>query len=62
MIFCYSESSKGWVLGPGESIYYTWDNPLGVRMLSWSCGKNRDVKNDLVTVCPKISYKHFRFR
>lgn len=46
--FYQSGEQRSLVTLPKQSvILYTWDNALGKRELVWSCGKKKDVKNDL---------------
>ncbi|KAK7096181.1 hypothetical protein V1264_005509 [Littorina saxatilis] len=35
-------------LEPERAVLYTWDNALGKRELVWTCGKKKDMKNDLL--------------
>ena len=38
-------------LGPGETVLYTWQDPLGKRELIWQAGEKKNQKDDLVKVC-----------
>lgn len=33
-----------------HTVLYTWDLPMGVREIVWSCGNKRNVKNNLSEV------------
>ena len=35
-------------LGPGETVLYAWQDPLGKRELMWSCGEAKHQVSDLL--------------
>lgn len=35
------------MLGSEQAMFYTWEDPAGNRELLWTCGTNKEVKNDL---------------
>ncbi len=57
--FRFLSIRENFVLLPGRLLFYSWDNPIGNREITWTCGniKNEVIKNDKF-----VSYRTSHFK
>lgn len=44
------------LLGPKQSVLYTWQDPVMKRELVWTCGEKKDNKDELVKVGYEVTW------
>ena len=45
-------------LPSGTLLLYSWDNPIGTREITWSCG---NIKNEVIKIDRYVSYIFYTF-